>query len=217
MNIQAELLSVHAGRVQEHVDAQGKTWRSAIVKEAVPGPLRLGTLGPAGDEVGDHRHHGGAHKAVLAYPSEHYAAWKAEGVLDAGPGGFGENLALKGLTEEGVCVGDVFELGGALLQVSQPRQPCHTLVKRWGVPDLVERIWETARTGWYVRVLKEGSVQAGQVLKLLERPHEGWTVARVLRASRGLGVSPEERRMAGALVHLSPSWQEKLTTGQGTF
>jgi MOSC domain-containing protein YiiM len=217
MTIHPTVVSVQVGRIREYTDSKGMSWRSAIAKESLPGPLQLGKLGPVGDEVGDPRHHGGIHKAVLAYPSEHYTAWKVEGVLDGGPGGFGENLTVQGLMEEEVCVGDVFELGGAQLQVSQPRQPCHTLVKRWGVADLVERIWDTARTGWYLRVLREGTIQVGQTLVLVDRPHAGWTVARVLRINRGLGVDPEERRAAGALAHLSPSWQEKLTLGASTF
>lgn len=214
MSAEATLLSLHVGRVREHEGADGRPWRSAILKVSVAGPVRLGTLGLEGDEVGNTRHHGGPHKAVLAYASEHYAAWGSEGVLEGGPGGFGENLALRGLTESEVCVGDVFELGEALLQVSQPRQPCHTLVQRWGVPDLVERVWACARTGWYARVLREGWIEAGQVLRLRERPHAGWTIARVLRACAGEGTSVEERLAASALRHLSPSWQDRLASGK---
>ena len=208
MKDRAEVVSIHAGRIREYTEVQGKHWRSAIVKESLVVPVFLGTLGLAGDQVGDPKRHGGLHQAVLAYPAEHYARWKAELGLDAGPGGFGENLALLGLTENEACIGDTFELGQAVLQVSQPRQPCHTLAKRWACPELINAVWKTARGGWYCRVLRGGEVQAGQPLVLVQRPHPGWTVARVLHASHG--AAAEERLAAASLEHLTPKWREQL-------
>ena len=208
MNDRAEVISIHAGNVREYADDQGRPWRSAIAKSALSGPVFLGQLGLAGDQVGDPRHHGGLHQAVLAYPAEHYRFWQEELGLDAGPGGFGENLALMGLTEEEVCIGDVFELGEALVQVSQPRQPCHTLARRWTCPELINVVWQTARGGWYLRVLREGMVEAGQTLLRVQRPHPGWTVARVLWASQG--TTAAEGSALAALEHLSLNWKEKF-------
>jgi MOSC domain-containing protein YiiM len=208
MSDRIEVISLHGGRIREYTDDQGQPWRSAIAKESLTGPIFLGRLGLADDQVGDPRHHGGPHQALLAYPVEHYAGWNEALGITAGPGGFGENLALEGLTEEEACLGDTFELGGALLQISQPRQPCHTLEKRWACPGLMEAILTSARGGWYLRVLEEGEIQAGQALVLVRRPNPGWTVARVFRAY--LGKESEERRAAAALEQLTPKWQERL-------
>ena len=208
MTDRVEVVSIHGGRIHEYTDGQGKPWRSAITKAALTEPVLLGRLGVAGDQVGDPRHHGGLHQALLAYPAEHYAQWKIELGVEAGPGGFGENLALSGLTEEEACIGDTYQLGGAVLQVSQPRQPCHTLEKRWACPGLMDAILRTARGGWYIRVLQEGEIQAGQTLSLVERPNPGWSVARVFRAY--LGKVAAERRAAAALEQLTPKWKERL-------
>lgn len=208
------LLGLHTGRVRALGDAAAadpllKPWRSAIFKEPVAGSLRLGRLGLEGDEVADHRHHGGPDQAVLGYASEHYPAWRAEG-LDAGPGAFGENLLFEGLLDAEVCIGDTWAVGGATLQVSHPRQPCGTLARRFAKGDVVARVWDTARGGWYFRVLSEGPVAAGAAVALLERPNPGWTVARVLAAYWRAAEDPAEARAAAAVPLLTPHWPEKL-------
>lgn len=201
------LRALLVGQPRELTAQDGTRFRSAIAKEPVTHPLWLAAEGLAGDGVADRRHHGGAEKAVLAYGDAFEALWKAELNLDLGPGALGENLRIAGLTDHDVCIGDVFEIGDAQIQVSEPRQPCATLAKRWGIPDLVARIWENGRSGWYCRVLREGHLQAGQPLVQLDRPHSGWTAARVLRALREGG---DEARAASQLDHLSPEWRRKL-------
>jgi MOSC domain-containing protein YiiM len=210
----ARLLEVRTGRVRFHgqegaADPLLRPWRSAIVKEPVQGPLRLGVLGLEGDEVADPRHHGGPDQAVLGYASAHYPRWREEG-FDAAPGGFGENLLFEGLDDGDVCIGDTFALGDARLQVSHPRQPCGTLAKRFGRGDVVARVWETARGGWYFRVLEAGVVEAGQAVGLLARPNPGWTVARVLRAYWRAASEPAEARAAAAVPLLTDHWPLKL-------
>ncbi|ACM00091.1 Pyridoxal kinase [Cereibacter sphaeroides KD131] len=145
---------------------------SGIGKTPVAGPLTLGREGFEGDEQADRRVHGGPEKAVHHYPSDHYESWRAElGDLPAilAPGGFGENLSTAGLTEAEVAVGDTFRLGGALIQVSQGRQPCWKLNHRFGVPDMARRVQLTGRTGWYYRVLEPGTVAPGDRLELIDR------------------------------------------------
>ncbi|MDQ3513689.1 MAG: MOSC domain-containing protein, partial [Chloroflexota bacterium] len=136
----------------------------------------------AGDGQADLVNHGGADKAVCCYPAGHYADWHRELGLDPAAfpyGAFGENLTLSGVTETTVCLGDTFTVGTATVQVSQPRQPCWKLSRRWGVRDLAARVQRTKRTGWYVRVVEEGDVAAGQALTLVDRPVPDWTVERV--------------------------------------
>ncbi|HZU53332.1 MAG TPA: MOSC domain-containing protein [Holophagaceae bacterium] len=198
------LLQLRAGAVRQ-LDG----WRSAIFKEAVEHPLWLGATGLAGDAVGDTKHHGGPEQAVLAYAESHYADWKREGFTDE-RGAFGENLLLTGLSDQTACIGDSFELGDARLQISCPRVPCATLVRRHGRPDILERVFATARGGWYFRVLREGFVAPGQEMRLLERPHPEWSVARALHARWRAGTDKAEARALSAVTALNPKWRAML-------
>lgn len=164
-----------------------RTWTTGYFKTPVEGAVWVGRTNLAGDGQADRVHHGGPDKAVLAYGAAHYAAWRADLVEELARlglprlpfGGFGENLTVEHWTETEVCVGDVHALGTALLQVTQPRGPCWKIVRRWRVRELPGRVQRTGRTGWYYRVLREGHVEAGQDLRLLERPHTEWTIAQV--------------------------------------
>ncbi|WP_435100449.1 MOSC domain-containing protein [Arhodomonas sp. AD133] len=146
---------------------------------------RLEATGLVGDHQGDTRHHGGAEKALHHYARDHYAAWRHELPLGAGElaaaGAFGENLSTAGVTEEDVCVGDVWAGEMVVLQVSQARQPCWRLNARFGVADMARRVQASGRTGWYYRVLEPGDIRAGETLRLVERPHPRWPLARLIR------------------------------------
>lgn len=155
---------------------------SGIAKTPVTGPVWLGPEGLAGDEQADRRVHGGIEKAVHHYPFDHYADWRAE----LGPlpiltrtGAFGENVSTRGMTEENVAVGDIFQLGTALVQVSQGRQPCWKLNHRFGIPDMARRVQQTGRTGWYYRVLEEGMVGPDAELTQIDRLAPDWTLRRL--------------------------------------
>ena len=166
-----------------------------------------------GDAQADLRVHGGPDKAVHLYAWEHYAQWQRElgdrPLLQA-PGGFGENLALTGLDEAGVCLGDHWRAGSAVLEVTQGRQPCWKLNLRFGVPDMSARVQNTLRAGWYCRTLQAGVVHAGDALELLERPHPGWTVQRLLALIRDRECNPAVLNEVLALP-LPPSWHKLFT------
>lgn len=196
--------------VHEGPDA-GSAWTTGLFKDAVTGPTPVGTTGLAGDGQADLEHHGGPDKAVLAYAATHYPVWQAElGPIGLGPGGLGENLAVEGLDEDTVCIGDTWGVGEVVLQVTQPRTPCWKLERRWGLPDLMRRILETARTGWYLRVLREGEVAVGMAVTLRTRPHPDWTVARALRVRVNRTSRPEEAAALAALPELSEAWRRDL-------
>ena len=151
----------------------GREIITGICKQPVTGPLRLSRVGFEYDGVGDILHHGGEDKAVCVYSLEHYPYWEDVLGIKLPAAAFGENLTVSDLREEDICIGDVFELGTALLQVSQPRQPCRTLAARYGRDDLVKLVADSGRTGFYFRVLQEGIVSKGVRLKLKERdPHK---------------------------------------------
>jgi MOSC domain-containing protein YiiM len=169
-----------------------------------------------GDEVTAKHAHGGVDKAVNVYPSEHYTFWRQElgmpASQEAGPqdGWFGENFTTRGLVEGSVCIGDVYEVGGALVQVSQPRQPCQTLARRWGVRDFVRRVDMAGRMGWYLRVLQEGLVQAGDPVRLVERPLPGWTITRVYEVMTHPQEHLEDARHLAACQQLSAAWRTEF-------
>lgn len=183
---------------------------SGIDKQPRAGLIRITEWGLSGDEQGDLRVHGGIDKAVHHYPFEHYASWRdemgAHPMLEA-PGAFGENISTQGLTEATVCLGDRFELGDVLLEVSQGRQPCWKLNDRFDVPDMARRVQDTGRSGWYYRVLHAGHAQAGDTLTLIERPHPGWPLARLAALLYQRVLDPAQLEPALELP-LVPSWRK---------
>jgi MOSC domain-containing protein YiiM len=180
LSIQVALPRTHGNEgAREPLD---RAWTTAFFKEPVAGPVWLGRANLAGDRQADTKSHGGPDKAVLAYAAAHYPLWRAELGVEMPFGAFGENFTVAGLDEGSVCLGDVYAVGGARVQVSQPRIPCWKIARRWRRKDLSARVQATGRTGWYLRVLDEGAVAPGDEFGLLERPHPEWTVARANRA-----------------------------------
>lgn len=192
-------------------DPMDRPWSTGSFKEPVTGPRWLGTINLAGDGQADRQHHGGPEKAVCVYPSVHYPIWRVELDRPEFPfGAFGENWTIAGVSETDVCIGDTFAVGGARVQVSQPRQPCWKLSRRWRIKDLAARVQATGRTGWYCRVLTEGLVAAGAPLALLSRPYPEWTVA---RANAVMHEGRRDRAAAAALAAcplLAANWRETL-------
>jgi MOSC domain-containing protein YiiM len=186
-----------------------RPWRSGIFKAPVTGPVWLTRTGLEGDGQADLKVHGGVEKAILAYAASHYAFWPERLERDdVGPGAFGENWVLSGGEEAHVCIGDMLRVGGARVQVSQPRQPCWKPARRWGRKDLSLLLQETGRTGWYLRVLEEGPVEEGDVLELLERPFPAFTVAFANHAMHG--HAPDAAAALSECPLLSPGWRESL-------
>ncbi len=171
-NQKYEILSIYVGQPDTYEFA-GKKVETAIVKQAVDKPVFLGRTNFDGDRQADLVHHGGADKAVCVYPAVHYAYWEEVLNKKLPQAAFGENVTVQGLTEKDVCIGDTFKLGEALVQISQPRQPCFKLAKKLNEKDMVLRVRETGYSGFYFRVLQEGIVAPRAQLELVSRdPHE---------------------------------------------
>nr|WP_294863826.1 MOSC domain-containing protein [uncultured Pseudogulbenkiania sp.] len=198
-------IAVDALLIGRSAPLAGTSHQSGIHKSLVATPLWLSEQGFDGDEQADRRVHGGPEKAVHHYPRDHYPAWieqLATQPLLLAPGAFGENLSTRGLTEESVCVGDVFELGQAVVQVSQGRQPCWKLNARLGHKGAARLMQDMGRTGWYYRVLQTGWVRPGDALVLAERPEPAWPLLRVIHAL--FGREPEHMREWAAAAELAP-------------
>lgn len=203
------LLSVNVGLPRE-VAWAGRTIATGIFKQPVAGPVALRTLNLDGDRQADLSVHGGPEKAVYVYPSEHYEPWRAElPEADlAAWGAFGENLTTAGLREEEVAIGDRFRIGTAELRVTQPRTPCFKLGIKFGDAGMVERFLVSRRTGFYVSVLREGVVEAGDVIEPLGGDGHGVTVAEVFRLYAFDRRDVEALERAARVEALPESWRQ---------
>lgn len=209
--------AVSAGRRSRLAHGR-RTIETAFVKSPIGHRVGVTVLGVPGD---DHVYedHGGPDMALLAYPFEHYAHWRGLGLDLADDGALGENLTVTGLTETDVHLGDVFELGSAVIQVNQPRTPCYKLAARFGRQDMPVLVQDTGYTGYLLRVLTEGEIGAGDAMRLIDRQAHGVTVADASRvvnvdrndidgARRVLGVealgSSVRRKLAGRVASSEP-------------
>ena len=203
-----KLISVNVGRPQDII-AGGKTVRTSIWKNPVQGRVHVSTLNLDGDQQSDLSVHGGVDKAVYLYPSEHYSYWRTQlPDLDLPWGAFGENFTTEGLLEETVHIGDRLRIGSAHFVVTQPRMPCFKLGIRFNRPDIVKRFLQSGRAGFYLAVLAEGEVTAGDSIELLARDENGITVADVISLYRTDATNQELLRRATELASLPKAWRD---------
>src|SRR5260221_2090696 len=174
---QLKIVSVNVGQPRE-VEWRGRRVRTSIFKSPVPGRVRVDRENLEGDRQSDRAVHGGRDKAVYAYPSEHYPAWRGEMPdLEFPWGAFGENLTTEGLLEDTVRLGDRLRAGSAEFVVTQPRMPCYKLGIRFGRPDMVKRFLRSGRSGFYLAVLREGELAAGDAVEIISRDERQVSVA----------------------------------------
>lgn len=204
-----KLLSVNVAQPKT-VSINGRTYDTGIYKSAVAGSVSLSKLNLAGDGQGDRKNHGGEYQAVYCYAHEHYAFWGAALARDDFAfGQFGENFSTQGLLESEVCVGDTFRIGGAVVQATQPRVPCYKLADKLGIPGFDKRFLRANRSGFYLRVLEEGEVAAGDSIALLSKDPTGMSVAEV-NAALYLEVQPAQAERALQIEALSPGWKRSF-------
>jgi MOSC domain-containing protein YiiM len=204
------IASVNIGQIQEFPFA-GNIVRTAFFKHPTDRRVEAGSLGLSGDEQADLTVHGGLDKAVYVYPGEHYASWERSiGQGRLRPGSFGENLTTEGLAEEQVYIGDIFAVGGALLQVTQPRSPCYKLQIRFDRSDAVALFVKMGRPGFYVSVWKAGTVSRGDVVSRVERKQEGVSVADVWALSFTRRANPVTIKQIEYLDLLPAFWKERI-------
>jgi MOSC domain-containing protein YiiM len=203
-----KIVSVNAGTPRD-VQWRGDIVRTSIFKDPVEGPVMVGRVNVVGDEQSDLTVHGGPNKAVYAYPAEHYDFWRGE-LPDAelGWGSFGENLTVSGLpAEDAIFIGDRLKAGSALFAVTQPRLPCFKLSIRFGRPDMVKRFLASGRTGFYLSVVEEGVVAAGDEIEFVSRDPGRVSVADITRLYAHDRADLETMRRAAELDALPEEWR----------
>lgn len=196
-------------------DGQEAVWTSSIFKRPITGKIALSVTHLDGDGQADLKNHGGRDKAVCAYAREHYDDWQTRLGREMPWGAFGENATLDGLTEETACLGDVYQIGTATVQISQPRQPCWKLGRKWERADLPKWVMETGKTGWYFRVLQIGQVGAGDTLTLTERPLPDWPLSRLNEALYVHKADAALARRCAALTPLAEAWKRQFRRRAG--
>jgi MOSC domain-containing protein YiiM len=176
-----KVLSINVARVGAmFITQSGHAHRimTGIHKQAVAGPVAVNRLGLEGDEQADLTVHGGLGKAVYAYPVEHYAFWEEQQAKalkreqKLAPGAMGENLTIQGLLEDAVWVGDQLAIGGAVFEVTEPRSPCYKFSAKMGFAHAVKLMVQSGASGFYLRVLQEGMIAAGDAVELSPGPRE---------------------------------------------
>lgn len=212
MKTSATLLSIQVGRPQTVGDADAsnpmeKLWTTSFWKTCVHHPVEVFSTHVDGDEAADKKNHGGADKAVCVYNADHYPQWQERLQLPQfGAGAFGENFTTQGFDETNVCIGDVWRIGDAVFEVTQPRQPCWKIARRWRIKELTAYVDQTGWSGWYLRVLQTGIIAAGMTIQRAENPHPSWTVQRANRvALHDRSNRPDAMELA-SLPALSESW-----------
>jgi MOSC domain-containing protein YiiM len=203
-----KIVSVNVGLPRE-VQWRGKGVTTSIFKAPVSGRVLVNRLNLAGDQQSDLTVHGGAEKAVYAYPSEHYGFWRQALPGVALPcGAFGENFTTEGLLEDAISIGDRLRIGTADFRVTQPRMPCFKLAIRFDRPDMVKRFLASGRPGFYLSVSQEGEVGAGDPVTVITHDNNALTVADIVGLYAADSANQELLRRASELPALPEGWRD---------
>lgn len=203
------ILSVNVGQPRQIRILTGSVL-TGIFKSPVDGPVALRKYNLDGDRQADLTVHGGPWKAVYLYPHEHYSYWAGElPGMELPFGVFGENLTTEGVTEESVNIGDQFRIGSTILQVTQPRMPCYKLALRFDRADMVERFWQSGRSGIYFSIVQEGKLQRGDSIQQIEAGAEGVSVSNVVRLFKR-EIKDPEMFLRAMRTPLHGSWKEEI-------
>jgi MOSC domain-containing protein YiiM len=202
------VISVNVGQPREVV-WKGRTVLTSIFKEPVAGRIVARKLDLDGDRQSDLSVHGGPNKAIYVYPAEHYSYWREQfPTMELPWGMFGENLTTEGLEEKTVHIGDQFRVGSTRVVVTQPRFPCYKLGIKFQRDDILKRFLKSGFTGFYLAVLEEGEVAAGDPITLLERDENAVSVSDVISLYTYDKKNLELLQRALVVKALPESWRE---------
>jgi MOSC domain-containing protein YiiM len=205
---QMRVISVNVGLPCEVV-WKGRTVSTGIFKEPVGGRIKVRRLNLDGDRQADLTVHGGPEKAIYVYPAEHYRYWREEfPEMELPWGMFGENLTVEGLLEKDAHIGDQFQIGSAKVMVVQPRLPCYKLGLKFRRDDILKRFLRSGRSGFYLSVLEEGDVAAGDPISLLQADEMQIPVTEITRLYQDRKSDPQAMRRLIQVKALPEDWRE---------
>jgi MOSC domain-containing protein YiiM len=199
--------SINVGVARE-ISRGDRSELSGIYKQPHDGAIEVAVEGLPGDVQIDRRYHGGPDKALCVYAADHFEYWCEQLDREILPGAFGENLTTRGLLEDETAVGDVFRIGTALLQVTQPRQPCWKLAARHGEKQLVRWVEKSSKTGFYLRCLEPGMLTVGDPIERVERPETLVSIVEANRIIRSKDRGAIQRLLS--IAALSEAWRRDL-------
>ena len=199
------VLSINIARKSQLQTGSTSGSRTGINKSSVVGPVRLRDDGVVGDHVVDRVNHGGYNKAVYAYAREDALWWEEKIGKDIAPGQFGENITTLDLDLSGAVIGEQWRIGDLLLEVAEPRIPCKTFSGFWDRPTLIKEFTEANRSGAYLRIIEEGTIEKGMSIEIVYRPDHGITIADIFAARSG---AREKIHEITGVTNLSAEYQD---------
>lgn len=212
----SKLISLQVGKVttsgdKNSSDTLTKQYTTGSYKNPVEEKQKVTKLGIIGDEVADTKHHGGIDKAVFANSFLNYPKWiRFLGAESLPFGALAENLTLDSIDESDVCIGDIHKIGSVTLEVSQPRQPCWKISRRWNNKDFMKYIYDSGETGWYYRVLSEGEIEKGDMVELVKKADDPISIAQANSVMRDPSSDTElTQRLLDSEV-LAQAWKNGL-------
>jgi MOSC domain-containing protein YiiM len=210
MKNRMELVNFSIGLPKQMKYGKEKEMSTGICKEQVEEAF-LASEGFRGDGVADKKHHGGLDRAVCLYPYEHYSLWEQEFKTSLPANAFGENLTVTNMLERDVCIGDIYQVGEAVIQVTQGRIPCSTINKRTNIPELLKKIVETGYSGFLCRVLEEGIVRKDSTIKLIEQHPKKVSVLEGIHTYFHNNNDAEAIKRVLEIDELADRWREIFT------
>ena len=206
----AKILSVNVTAVVHEGAWTGSEGRTGIDKRSVSGPVAFANNGVAGDLIVDTKHHGGYDKAVYAYAREDADWWETQIGRDISNGAFGENLTTLGIDVNGALIGERWKIGSVILEVAEPRIPCRVFAGFWDIPTLIKDFTNSRRSGAYLRIIQEGSIQVGDAIEIISRPKHDVSITDVFAAKSGERGKIAELKNVEQLSEDYKEWLAKL-------
>ena len=206
----AKVLSVNVTAIVHEGAWTGSEGRTGIDKRPTESAVRFENDGVAGDVVVDRKHHGGYDKAVYAYSREDSDWWEKEIGRPISNGAFGENLTTQGIDVNQAVIGERWQVGSVILEVSEPRIPCRVFAGFWDRPTLIKDFTTALKSGAYLRIIKEGEISANDEIKVISRPEHGVTITDVFAAKSGERGKIAQLKQAEQLSYSYKEWLAKL-------
>jgi MOSC domain-containing protein YiiM len=210
----ARVLSINITSIVHEGEWTGSEGRTGIDKRSVIGPIEFKNNGVDGDRIIDTNVHGGYDQAVYAYASEDAQWWEKE-IKEVIPAGrFGENLTTEGIDVNAALVGEKWKIGSVILEVSQPRIPCRVFAGFWNRATLIKEFTQAGRPGTYLRIIQEGSAQAGDAIEVIYKPEHSIRISDLFAAKSGERSKINEIKVVPQLSTEFKEWSEKIASTQ---